>query len=156
MKHIYIISMLIALATIFVSISGCTQIGPTNIKYNLYSLDRGSSISGSFVLGTGSIDTTPVYYCYIKDNGGYKLITINARNSIIYDDENNNPYVEASYYVRAPSNARMYEYIPENQNFGDTYFVMKNDGDDKLYSYTLTDPVSIHIPNNSVKRAFNP
>ena len=156
MKHIYIIPVLIALAIIFVSISGCTQIGPTNVKYNLYSLNRGSSNSGSFVLGTGSIDTTPVYYCYIKDNGGYKLITINARNSIIYDDENNNPYVEASYYVPSGIFSVPYHYIPPNQNFGDEHYMMINEKDNQIYYYTIINSVSIHIPNNSVKRAFNP
>jgi hypothetical protein len=156
MKNMYI-CILISIVIGLILITGCISIAPAQVRYNLYSLDRGNSISGDFILGRGSIESTPVYYCYIQNNdGGYRLITINARNSVIYENETSSPYVTANYYVPPPSSSRQVDYIPENENIGDNLYVMVNPSDKNMYNYALIGSVSIHIPANSIERAYNP
>lgn len=59
------------------------------------SLKTDKNIEGSFFFGTGGIHTERVYVVYIGDNkNGYTLIERPISESILYEDTNDNPYVE--------------------------------------------------------------
>lgn len=45
-----------------------------NKIYDIVSLERDKDIRGSFCLGTGFIESTPVYYAYTATDYGYKLV----------------------------------------------------------------------------------
>lgn len=67
--------------------------------YNLESIKDNSSISGSFFLGSGSINGSMKYCCYIEENGVYKMFTSDVYNSSIkYTDDK--PVVEKISYVK--------------------------------------------------------
>jgi heme/copper-type cytochrome/quinol oxidase subunit 2 len=58
------------------------------------SLNDDSSISGRFMLGSGSIDEDPVYVYYsVEQDGGMMLRTLKADNAKIYEDSNE-PYLK--------------------------------------------------------------
>lgn len=56
----------------------------------IYTLERGTSASGNFVLGTGSIDTDIAYYYYVSTDKGYRMDKITSSNYEIYIVEDNN------------------------------------------------------------------
>lgn len=45
-----------------------------NKVYDIVSLERDKDIRGTFCLGTGYIESTPVYYAYTVTDYGYKLV----------------------------------------------------------------------------------
>jgi hypothetical protein len=60
---------------------------PEEYDYSILSLNDGSQISGSFILGSGSINQFPVFVTYqTLKNGGYRLITIRADQAEIRED----------------------------------------------------------------------
>ena len=83
----------------------------TEMKLNetleLQSFKDGSSINGSFFLGTGSIDGTMKYTFYYKTEGGFKMKQLNYDNVIVkYSDEA--PKVEE--YKSRQTNASINKY----------------------------------------------
>lgn len=62
---------------------------PAERYTTLVNLSDGAGVSGSFFLGSGTIDTTPVYMYYAQDNKGrYRLYHVNASQSYVtYTDE---------------------------------------------------------------------
>ena len=61
-------------------------------------LQSDMSISGHFMLGSGSINGKTIYSYYIKtSNGGYVLQQVDASMSTIYMDENAKPYLTKHY-----------------------------------------------------------
>lgn len=94
-------------------------------KTQIESLKDGSTTSGSFVLGSGTIYNEDVYIYYTKtNNGGYIRNHISADKTIIYMDENEHPYL-ISHYVE--TDERHVQFIN---------------------SYSL------HVPNNTVQKRF--
>lgn len=74
----------------------------------IYSLDRGTEVSGSFTLGTGSIDENIVYYFYVETDRGFQLKSLTVGYEEIYLDEDDmvTPHIdkiktkgEDPYYV---------------------------------------------------------
>ena len=55
-----------------------------NIEYEIYSLDRGTEVTGHFSLGCGSIDSDITYYFYVETDRGFELKSISSDNSKIY------------------------------------------------------------------------
>jgi hypothetical protein len=63
------------------------------------SLKDGSTVTGSFILGSGYINGRDVYIYYTKNvDGGYVRNSIDTARTIIYMDENSKPYL-ISHYV---------------------------------------------------------
>lgn len=59
------------------------------------SLKPDKNIEGSFFLGMGSVHTERVYVAYTGNNNvGYSLIERPISQSLLFEDENNTPYVE--------------------------------------------------------------
>lgn len=74
----------------------------------IYFLDRGTEVSGSFTLGSGSIEENVVYYFYIETDRGFQLKSLTAGYEEIYlvEDDTVTPRVnkiknkgEDPYYV---------------------------------------------------------
>lgn len=66
---------------------------------DIHSLKDNSMIHGRFFLGSGSIDSVPVYvYYYQLPSGGYKLSTVPVDKTVIFMDENSNPYLKTTEY----------------------------------------------------------
>lgn len=59
------------------------------VEYEIYSLDRGAEVSGSFALGSGSIDTYIAYYFYVETDKGFELKRITNSSTSIYLVETN-------------------------------------------------------------------
>ena len=63
----------------------------------IYSLERSNSTHGSFFLGTGSVNSNPVYYFYMgvgKDE--YVLNSADAKSVVLAMSDTVNPHIE--YY----------------------------------------------------------
>ncbi len=59
------------------------------------SLKSDKNVEGSFFLGMGSIHTERVYVAYTGNNEiGYSLLERPIAESLLFEDTNNNPYVE--------------------------------------------------------------
>lgn len=66
----------------------------TEHEKRIYSLDRMTSVSGSFVLGFGSVDGGPAYCYYNKvAENAYKLGSISARAAVIIESDDCEPRV---------------------------------------------------------------
>ena len=59
----------------------------------IYSLMNKDHIEGRFRIGTGYIETKEVYRFFRKKNGGYLRDKVPARRTIIFDNENDKPYL---------------------------------------------------------------
>lgn len=59
----------------------------------IYSLETGRSISGSFVLGCGTIDDELKYYFYVDKECGKQISSVDA-DSVILVETNNSPKIE--------------------------------------------------------------
>lgn len=87
------------------------------------SINRNSEISGSFFLGTGSVDEKNYYYFYYKSRYGYKLDKITVKNSYIVETKHKKPeivkvvdtYNQDVFIKLLDSNVKRYLiYVPEN------------------------------------------
>ena len=74
----------------------------------IYSLDRGTEVSGGFTLGSGSVEENIVYYFYVETDRGFQLKSVSAGYEEIYLDEDDmvTPHIdkiktkgEGPYYV---------------------------------------------------------
>lgn len=80
--------------------------------WNLRSLDDSSSISGSFFLGTGTVNSNAVFVCYGQlPDGGYKLLQIPASQSRIYMNSEN---AQLKVITDACENQRYEFHVPSN------------------------------------------
>jgi hypothetical protein len=62
------------------------------VKHEITSLDDTDKVKGSFFLGSGGIGSNQTFSFYRKNkDGGYKRDYEYARNTTIYEDENNKP-----------------------------------------------------------------
>jgi hypothetical protein len=91
MKQLLLI-VAIVLATIL--LAGCIDYKEITIKEDVYNLRDDIGVTGRFVLGSGSVESVPVYVYYVKqENGAFKLKYIDARVTDVYMDEDINPYL---------------------------------------------------------------
>lgn len=92
--------------------------------YTLTALETGNQTSGTFFLGSGRLDGTPVFsYLYQDKNGGYRLDTKRASNSVVYEDDSEKPRLEIDVYTTTP-NPWIAPFLP----LGET-----NKGENKFY-----------------------
>ena len=92
MKRLILTAIIISLSFI---LFGCDK---KEIRRDLVAFTNGSSISGSFFLGIGSIEGVPVYKYLYKENGGIRQDYYYAKHSIVYEtDETKNSYVTFTY-----------------------------------------------------------
>lgn len=114
-KVFLIIVIVIAIISIFCGILVIGSGEKTEIVCDeIVSIEQDSETSGSFVLGTGTVDNNIVYYMYAKTDKGLILYDISASNNHVYIIETDEitPHVEIvkekwkkEYYVI---------YVPEN------------------------------------------
>lgn len=75
---------------------GSTRVVTETANYELVALANGSSVSGQFFLGTGSVDGKNVFN-YVTDDGGYSTLRqADADQSSIWQDEDEDPYLDVS------------------------------------------------------------
>lgn len=85
--------ILIALLGLF----GCEGKWVARNTFLIYSIEKEQSVSGSFFLGSGSINSTMYFFMWRDWDGGMKLVKTEHSVSTIYEDEENFPYVEVWY-----------------------------------------------------------
>src|SRR5512137_2340684 len=66
----------------------------------LKSLQDGSTIRGSFSLGSGTIREKPQFVYYAIDGNGYVLRSVPADASKIIEDEDTKPYLRTYTFIR--------------------------------------------------------
>ena len=62
--------------------------------FDIYSIERISSVEGSFILGCGSISGEEYFYAWRDKEGGLSLAKMSRSGSIIYEDGDEYQYVE--------------------------------------------------------------
>jgi hypothetical protein len=153
------ISTIISIIVIAVVItSGCISGTPVykTFRYDMISLDRTSSASGSFILGSGSVDGSPAYIYYIElPNGGYKLKSVKASKCILFENENTTPYITMTYKL-SDSYINRNSYSQPYGDTGDERILTRLDGDNLNSLLYLINEVEIHIPAGSIVREFTP
>lgn len=85
----------------------CLVVHPKEVKRSvvyeseeIYSISLGSSMSGTFILGTGTVSDSPVYYYYAKNGNGIILRYAYARNCAIKLDDRVPPSIKIPSYQR--------------------------------------------------------
>jgi hypothetical protein len=109
------------------------------LKEKVYSLDitNGSqTISGSFFLGCGGFSSRGgiKYLMFHSNEGGKELLEVDASNTIIYEDEDKNPYIIRKAY---------YEYDFSKQDLW-FHHLGKN-------KWKHLDKYKLHVPKNTIK-----
>lgn len=90
-------NFIVSVFTIFILICADQKEVNTYYKYycNIHSLKNSNDISGSFVLGSGSIDQIEYYYYYYKDTNGYfKRGKKEVYKTVIEEKENTTPHIK--------------------------------------------------------------
>ena len=99
----------------------------------LVSLDRGTEVSGHFVLGSGEVEGKPSYFCYAKnDDGGFQLCSLPAENITLFEK----PISKGILHIYQPK-------LPAFNTF--SFFTFKDRN-----RYVL------EIPEGSIIREFRP
>jgi hypothetical protein len=94
---VVMISVSVALM-VYIGVGSASLVIQTPRDTPIYSLKDSTGIHGSFALGSGTVDSYPVYLMYTKDSeGAYKLITTSAYKSRIFMDTNTNPFIKEWY-----------------------------------------------------------
>lgn len=113
------------------------------VKEKIYSLDlkNNNSINGIFVLGIGSISSSNHFeYIMYKDaEGGKKIFRTSEYETIIYEDENVNPYMVRKCYVYYDTSRKKHWSLLYCKNYE-----IKSDG-----------TIRLHIPQNTIKTQYN-
>lgn len=106
----------------------------------IYSIELGSSVHGSFFLGSGNVNGKACYYYYtLEDNGGYTLNEIPTEDAQIFMDINGNetPYIEI---VSAKSTSCSDRFSVE---------------DCVKYDHYLQRKYNIHVPQGAIVQRYN-
>jgi hypothetical protein len=118
-------------------------VSKTPLKEKIYSLNlqNDKQISGSFILGIGGFGSSNniQYIMYKAEEGGKKLYKTNDYETIIYEDENTEPYLVEYYYevldISKIKNWVLFEHISTGTYRDGTY--------------------RLHVPQNTVKVNYN-
>lgn len=100
-----LLSILMWVALMIVSQVLSKESAREDYKQNIYSLSNQTSVKGSFVLGSGNINSVEKYYTFIRNsNGGYERFIIDTGNVILYQDieGDNIPYYFAQQITYSP------------------------------------------------------
>jgi hypothetical protein len=120
MGEILVIMMIVAsIVCIGGMIVTHTIIPPTYSYYDtaIISLNDGSELYGSFIIGSGNIGENPVFVFYKAGKKGYKLETLMAEYTEIIEDENNSPYLRTNmiqYVGDLPIEDSFEFHVPKN------------------------------------------
>ena len=111
----------------------------TYLKEKVYSLDitNGSqTIRGTFLLGCGGFSSRggTKYLMFHYNEGGKELLEVDASNTIVYEDEDKNPYIIRMAY---------YEYDFSKHDLWFHHF-----GDNR---WRFLDKYKLHVPKNTIK-----
>ena len=102
------ISITIAGISLILSITFCVDYSHEYHEHvvNIMSMSRGSSISGTFVLGTGTIKEKNYYFYYYQTDKGIKLGQIESDDTYIIETDEYEPSIyhhktkwESDYYI---------------------------------------------------------
>lgn len=100
----------------------------------IVSLDRSNTTTGHFTLGTGTISNQVKYFYYTKTkDGGYRLDSINADSTTLYEDDREDGVIA----VRSKTE------IPEKSWWQFTFMNCE-----EFTKYEL------HVPKNTIRREF--
>jgi hypothetical protein len=104
----------------------------------IYSLNFGQTVQGAFLLGTGTINSESVYYCFEKrSDGGFVLSHVPTDQSIIYmDSTNDTAYITVSTM----------DSVTCREDQKDAECAKK---------YTWRKSYAIHVPPNTVRKEFD-
>lgn len=84
-------------------IGSTTQKTGTEV-YNLTALETGNQVSGRFFLGSGTVNDNQVFsYLYQDEDGGFRLDSAYASNSVVYEDDSEKPRLEVDNYETVPN-----------------------------------------------------
>jgi len=95
-----VITFLVCVAVPFVTDRVQSQSGVCEKEFHgeiirISSLNPSANVEGSFFLGMGSVRTVRVYVAYTGNNQvGYSLVEYPISQSLIFEDENNSPYID--------------------------------------------------------------
>jgi len=89
-----------------------------DFNFRIHSIERELVTSGSFFLGSGSVNGKMYFFMWRDWNGGLKFVRLPHDISTIYEDENNHPYVEVyehwnlgqKYKIHVPQNTILKEF----------------------------------------------
>jgi hypothetical protein len=91
-----------------------------NSSTPIYSLKTSEGVQAQFMLGSGSVNSNPVYLCYTKNDIGYSLKEVDASKSIIIQTNDTPPRMD-TYKLNLvweillfADNSEYRIYIPEN------------------------------------------
>ena len=129
-------------STIIIAIVVDNQMEDVLIERNIYALGDNAGVQGRFFLGSGSVETIPVYFYYSKNsNGSYSLNHAKAASVEIYQDVTTQPYVvkECEDYGANPKSIWTW---PLN---------LYSDG----LRYTSCEVTEFHVPPNSIDSSYN-
>lgn len=99
---IKVVSFVVLLLALFVLIyfAMCVIFPQTETYTSVYSLGDGSKLSGNFMLASGSIKETSVYFYFAPTrNGGYIKDYVIASDTVIFMDQDNHPYLKSVCHV---------------------------------------------------------
>ena len=71
----------------------------TMVKTRIYGINKETTTTGSFVIGCGTINNDYRYSYYVKSGikSSFKLDDVSSKNSVIVEDEDNNPYLQFQF-----------------------------------------------------------
>lgn len=105
---------------------GCIK---REVSIPIISISRQSHLSGSFVLGTGGVNTVERYYVYIEKSLGYKLVSFNTNHTYIVETDGQ-PRLERTDWEceQTLNNFLWYPYHGVRYNYGreEQLYVPKN------------------------------
>jgi len=81
-----------ALVILMLSVMFSTDIGSVSQKTDIVSIADSVETHGTFVLGTGSINSEIYYFYYVKDGDGYRVEKRMFTDLILFDDQTNDAY----------------------------------------------------------------
>jgi len=105
-------ALLIVCVGLFVCGMGYAIIGDLTMvsqstETQIYSLKDSTGIHGSFMLGSGVVDSYPSYISYEREeDGAYKIFTANAGISKLYMDNPLHPYIKSHFQCSSVFPAR--------------------------------------------------
>ncbi len=69
----------------------------------LAALSTGNDLDGRFFLGSGYIDSDQVFSYVYEENGAYRLTSVSADQSYVYEQNDKAPYLEVIQYTCDPN-----------------------------------------------------
>ena len=120
LKLLIIICFIILIGIIILPNIEVNNFKPITTTYQIYSIADTTGFHGSFALGTGYINSYPVYYYYEgTPQTGLILKSIPAKNAVIYMDTEQSPYItdtfsydtnEHHYTIHIPKGSVIHSY----------------------------------------------